>query len=228
MIRGVVLKGLMELYNREEIERLFSESRLISLLMNKYQLTPIEKTMNKNQVLVEEGEENEQVYFIKRGIVAFTQDENIFGFEKEEHFLGLETFLFNDIQPYTIVAMEKVEVLLFVKEEIMDILMGLQEGWLYLYLLNQAEQKRVQKSCLHLHLKGSNRSKKMLIDLAKNFGQLDGEAIVLPSCFSKKTVISYFGLSFNTGKTLLEKLQREGFLLQSNKAKQFRINKDYC
>lgn len=228
MIRGVELKGLMELYNREEIESLFNESRLISLLMNKYQLKPKEKTMNKSQILVEEGRENEQVYYIKRGIVGFTQDENIFGFEKEGHFLGLETFLFNDVQPYTIVAMEKMEVFIFVKEDIMDILMGLQEGWLYLYLLNQAEQKRVQKSCLHLHLKGSSRSKKMLIDLAKNFGTIEGQAIVLPGCFSKKTVISYFGLSFNTGKTLLEKLQREGFLLPSSKEKQFRINKEYC
>lgn len=228
LIRGVDLKGLMELYSKEEIDNLFSETRLINLLMDKYNLIPKKRIMTKNQILVEEGLENERVFYIKQGIVAFTRNESIFNFEQEGHFIGLETFLFNDIQPYTIVAMEKMEVLLFVKEEILDILMGLQEGWLYLYLLNKAEQQRIQKNCIHLHLKGNDRSRKMLADLANNFGKVEGDAIVLPKCFSKKIVISYLGLSFNTGKSLIEKLQREDFLLRPEKEKLFRVNKEFC
>ncbi|WP_036101978.1 hypothetical protein [Listeria riparia] len=43
------------------------------------------------------------------------KQDTFLSFSKEAHFVGLETFLFNDVQPYTVEAMEKLEVLVFKK-----------------------------------------------------------------------------------------------------------------
>ncbi|MBC2258656.1 cyclic nucleotide-binding domain-containing protein [Listeria booriae] len=220
------MNGLMELYEKKEVEQLFSEKKLINLLMNEHRLIPEEKKVNKKQIIMNEGEKNEYVFYIKQGIVAFKKQDTFLSFSKEAHFVGLETFLFNDVQPYTVEAMEKLEVLVFKKIEILDVLMAMQEGWLYLYLLNKEEKIKIQKSCSYLHLKGNHRSKKMLTELAKDFGISDGEAIILPKCFGKKCVTNYLGLSFNTGKALFEKFRREGFLLPPNQESAFRIHRD--
>ncbi|KGL43435.1 cyclic nucleotide-binding domain-containing protein [Listeria booriae] len=220
------MNGLMELYEKKEVEQLFNEKKLIDLLMNAHRVIPKEKKVNKNQVLMEEGEKNELVFYIKQGIVGFKKYDTFLNFSKEAHFVGLETFLFNDIQPYTVMALEKLEVLVFKKVEILDLLMAMQEGWLYLYLLNKEEKNKIQKSCSYLHLKGNQRSKKMLMELAKDFGISDGDAVALPKCFGKKCVTNYLGLSFNTGKSLFEKFRREGFLLPADQESFFRINKE--
>lgn len=210
---------LVELYDKNIIEKNFNSAVFLENLLLSNHIHPKELEIDKKQNLVESGVHNESIYFIRRGIVSSS-----LGFMGKGRFLGLDTLAMNDKPLYTIKTIEPCELYVFDKLEVMEYLFSLQEGWLFLYLIEKEERNLLLKNHSFLTLKGLERMEAVLIDLAQDFGVREDDMVILPKSFSKKLIAEYANLSVNTITILIKELKKEQFLKTKTANNLFYIN----
>ncbi|WP_088810172.1 MULTISPECIES: Crp/Fnr family transcriptional regulator [Listeria] len=216
---------MMGLYTKKEVYDYFNELQLKELLTSNLQGSMKKIRIDRSRVLLSKTE-NTKVYFILSGIVAARKDGNLLYFRGENRFIGLESILFSEDSELVTLNIGKVELIEFPKVEVLELLMGLQEGWLYCYLINKDLNQVLMRNYSNFQAKPYERSKQMLTDLAKEFGGSSELSVVLPKQFTLTILTNYLGISYVTMRKILEILRDENFIVDSGKRKEIRIQAD--
>ncbi len=216
---------MLELYTKKEVYHYFNELQLKELLMSNLQRTAKKICIERSRELLSK-KENTKVYFILSGIVAVKRDGNLLYFRGENHFIGLETILFSEKSEFVTSNIGRVELIEFSKVEVLELLMGLQEGWLYCYLINKDLNQLLMRNYSNFQAKPYERCKQMLTDLAKEFGSSSEPSAVLPKQFTLNLLTNYLGISYVTMRKVLEILRDENFIVESGRRKEIRIQTD--
>ncbi|MBC1417889.1 Crp/Fnr family transcriptional regulator [Listeria fleischmannii] len=217
------MQELMGLYTKKEVYKRFDEMNLMELLTNSLKVQMKHIHIENNQTLLSVND-NKKVYFILKGIVAAQKDDELLYFRGKNHFIGLESILFNEESELTMTSIGRVEVIEFSKAEIVEFLMGLQEGWLYCYLISKDLNHLLVRNYFNFQAKPYERSKIMLNDLAKEFGESSDEHVLLPKQFTLAILTNYLGISYVTMRKILETLRNENFIVRSDKQKEICIH----
>ncbi|EAD9208386.1 Crp/Fnr family transcriptional regulator, partial [Listeria monocytogenes] len=106
----------------------------------------------------------------------------------------------------------------FDKEDIICSIIGMQEGWLYLYLNNRNHENVLIEKCNLMRGNGESRLKDSLKQIGRYFGSEKEGALRIPKCFTKKIIANYSNLSVRSVTHLCRNLVESGFLAENSKS----------
>ncbi len=213
---------LANLYSKEEVTQLFNETALLEFLIKDSFIKSEAVEFANRQILVSD-KSDEKIYFIKDGLVSVTSEEQILFFLGPGHFIGLENIVFQDTTSFTFTSVGKVNVIEFNKNKVIEALMSLQEGWMFLYLINRNIEKIIVE---HLHFyqkKAKHRVEAMLRSLATEIKYTSEDYVFLPKALNHGLLINYMGISYVTFKKICRELKHEEFLIHKKRKGSFGI-----
>lgn len=180
---------------------------------------PYKKTrIPSNMILLTEDTINTKVYFIEKGIVSLEKNKNVISFLGSNQIAGLNDYFMAEANLYTARVIETITAYEFDKEDIICSIIGMQEGWLYLYLNNRNHENVLIEKCNLMRGNGENRLKESLEQLGRYFGNEKEGVLRIPKCFTKKIIANYSNLSVRSVTHLCRKLVEAGFLAENSKS----------
>ncbi|MBC1617893.1 Crp/Fnr family transcriptional regulator, partial [Listeria booriae] len=185
------MQGLIELYKNEEAQKIFSESNLLSLLVHELSISKEKKIYENNELVIQHTKSEETVCYIIDGAVSVEHEDAILYFMGKKRFLGLESLLFQAPSHLRIKARGTTEVWEFKKIEVMTLLMSLQEGWLYGYLITQNILNKILGNLQFMHVPPLERGQAMLRELVMELGQKQGDTYHLSKQFNYELLTNY-------------------------------------
>lgn len=186
----------------------------------------IKKTkISTNTILLTEDIINTKVYFIEKGIVSLEKEKNVVSFLGSNQIAGLNDYFMAEANVYTAKVIETVTAYEFDKQDIICSIIGMQEGWLYLYLNNRNHENVLIEKCNLMRGNGESRLRESLEQLGDFFGVEKEGVLRIPKCFTRKLIANYANLSVRSVTHLCGKLIETGFLAENSKS--FILLKNY-
>ncbi|KGL45583.1 hypothetical protein BMT55_12820 [Listeria newyorkensis] len=208
------MQSIIDLYDKKEIAELYNEQSLLNQLLQNPDIQK-KKILIKNKKIMISEEKKNKVYFILDGMIQANDKEKILYFRGKNHFIGLETMLFNGKTPLTMYSLGDGEVMEFEKLEIIQYIMSQQEGWFYLYMINQDLIELLMRNYKAFLLRPYQRCKLVLLDLAHEYDDKKQDYLVLPKQFTFLHLAEYLGISVVTIRRIFEKLMDEQFIIKT-------------
>ncbi|AIS60533.1 Crp/Fnr family transcriptional regulator [Listeria ivanovii] len=206
-----------DLYSKKVLEEEFGYKRFLQTLIDNK--IPYKKTkIANNTILLTEDTINSNVYFIEKGIVSLEKEKNVVSFLGANQIAGLNDYFMAEANVYTTRVIETVTAYEFAKEDIICSIIGMQEGWLYLYLNNRNHENVLIEKCNLMRGNGESRLKESLEQLGKFFGSEKEGVLRIPKCFTRKIIANYSNLSVRSVTHLCGKLIESGFLAENSKS----------
>lgn len=206
-----------DLYSKKILEEEFGYTCFLQTLIDNR--IPYKKTrIPSNMILLTEDTINTKVYFIEKGIVSLEKNKNVISFLGSNQIAGLNDYFMAEANLYTARVIETITAYEFDKEDIICSIIGMQEGWLYLYLNNRNHENVLIEKCNLMRGNGENRLKESLEQLGRYFGNEKEGVLRIPKCFTKKIIANYFNLSVRSVTHLCRKLVEAGFLAENSKS----------
>ncbi|WP_198493359.1 Crp/Fnr family transcriptional regulator [Listeria monocytogenes] len=206
-----------DLYSKKILEEEFGYTCFLQTLIDNR--IPYKKTrIPSNMILLTEDTINTKVYFIEKGIVSLEKNKNVISFLGSNQIAGLNDYFMAEANRYTARVIETITAYEFDKEDIICSIIGMQEGWLYLYLNNRNHENVLIEKCNLMRGNGENRLKESLEQLGRYFGNEKEGVLRIPKCFTKKIIANYSNLSVRSVTHLCRKLVEAGFLAENSKS----------
>ncbi|EAH0128760.1 Crp/Fnr family transcriptional regulator [Listeria monocytogenes] len=206
-----------DLYSKKILEEEFGYTCFLQTLIDNR--IPYKKTrIPSNMILLIEDTINTKVYFIEKGIVSLEKNKNVISFLGSNQIAGLNDYFMAEANLYTARVIETITAYEFDKEDIICSIIGMQEGWLYLYLNNRNHENVLIEKCNLMRGNGENRLKESLEQLGRYFGNEKEGVLRIPKCFTKKIIANYSNLSVRSVTHLCRKLVEAGFLAENSKS----------
>ncbi|MGJ6565655.1 Crp/Fnr family transcriptional regulator [Listeria monocytogenes] len=206
-----------DLYSKKILEEEFGYTCFLQTLIDNR--IPYKKTrIPSNMILLTEDTINTKVYFIEKGIVSLEKNKNVISFLGSNQIAGLNDYFMAEANLYTARVIETITAYEFDKEDIICSIIGMQEGWLYLYLNNRNHENVLIEKCNLMRGNGENRLKESLEQLGRYFGNEKEGVLRIPKCFTKKIIANYSNLSARSVTHLCRKLVESGFLAENSKS----------
>ncbi|ELU4975924.1 Crp/Fnr family transcriptional regulator [Listeria monocytogenes] len=206
-----------DLYSKKILEEEFGYICFLQTLIDNR--IPYKKTrIPSNMILLTEDTINTKVYFIEKGIVSLEKNKNVISFLGSNQIAGLNDYFMAEANLYTARVIETITAYEFDKEDIICSIIGMQEGWLYLYLNNRNHENVLIEKCNLMRGNGENRLKESLEQLGRYFGNEKEGVLRIPKCFTKKIIANYSNLSVRSVTHLCRKLVEAGFLAENSKS----------
>ncbi len=206
-----------DLYSKKILEEEFGYTCFLQTLIDNR--IPYKKTrIPSNMILLTEDTINTKVYFIEKGIVSLEKNKNVISFLGSNQIAGLNDYFMAEANLYTARVIETITAYEFDKEDIICSIIGMQEGWLYLYLNNRNHENVLIEKCNLMRGNGENRLKESLEQLGRYFGNEKKGVLRIPKCFTKKIIANYSNLSVRSVTHLCRKLVEAGFLAENSKS----------
>ncbi|PMQ68135.1 Crp/Fnr family transcriptional regulator [Listeria monocytogenes] len=206
-----------DLYSKKILEEEFGYTCFLQTLIDNR--IPYKKTrIPSNMILLTEDTINTKVYFIEKGIVSLEKNKNVISFLGSNQIAGLNDYFMAEANLYTARVVETITAYEFDKEDIICSIIGMQEGWLYLYLNNRNHENVLIEKCNLMRGNGENRLKESLEQLGRYFGNEKEGVLRIPKCFTKKIIANYSNLSVRSVTHLCRKLVEAGFLAENSKS----------
>ncbi|EAG2599746.1 Crp/Fnr family transcriptional regulator [Listeria monocytogenes] len=206
-----------DLYSKKILEEEFGYTCFLQTLIDNR--IPFKKTrIPSNMILLTEDTINTKVYFIEKGIVSLEKNKNVISFLGSNQIAGLNDYFMAEANLYTARVIETITAYEFDKEDIICSIIGMQEGWLYLYLNNRNHENVLIEKCNLMRGNGENRLKESLEQLGRYFGNEKEGVLRIPKCFTKKIIANYSNLSVRSVTHLCRKLVEAGFLAENSKS----------
>ncbi|ECJ9747882.1 Crp/Fnr family transcriptional regulator [Listeria monocytogenes] len=206
-----------DLYSKKILEEEFGYTCFLQTLIDNR--IPYKKTrIPSNMILLTEDTINTKVYFIEKGIVSLEKNKNVISFLGLNQIAGLNDYFMAEANLYTARVIETITAYEFDKEDIICSIIGMQEGWLYLYLNNRNHENVLIEKCNLVRGNGENRLKESLEQLGRYFGNEKEGVLRIPKCFTKKIIANYSNLSVRSVTHLCRKLVEAGFLAENSKS----------
>ncbi|EJU2899582.1 Crp/Fnr family transcriptional regulator [Listeria monocytogenes] len=206
-----------DLYSKKILEEEFGYTCFLQTLIDNR--IPYKKTrIPSNMILLTEDTINTKVYFIEKGIVSLEKNKNVISFLGSNQIAGLNDYFMAEANLYTARVIETITAYEFDKEDIICSIIGIQEGWLYLYLNNRNHENVLIEKCNLMRGNGENRLKESLEQLGRYFGNEKEGVLRIPKCFTKKIIANYSNLSVRSVTHLCRKLVEAGFLAENSKS----------
>lgn len=206
-----------DLYSKKILEEEFGYTCFLQTLIDNR--IPYKKTrIPSNMILLTEDTINTKVYFIEKGIVPLEKNKNVISFLGSNQIAGLNDYFMAEANLYTARVIETITAYEFDKEDIICSIIGMQEGWLYLYLNNRNHENVLIEKCNLMRGNGENRLKESLEQLGRYFGNEKEGVLRIPKCFTKKIIANYSNLSVRSVTHLCRKLVEAGFLAENSKS----------
>ncbi|EKQ8538015.1 Crp/Fnr family transcriptional regulator [Listeria monocytogenes] len=206
-----------DLYSKKILEEEFGYTCFLQTLIDNR--IPYKKTrIPSNMILLTEDTINTKVYFIEKGIVSLEKNKNVISFLGSNQIAGLNDYFMAETNLYTARVIETITAYEFDKEDIICSIIGMQEGWLYLYLNNRNHENVLIEKCNLMRGNGENRLKESLEQLGRYFGNEKEGVLRIPKCFTKKIIANYSNLSVRSVTHLCRKLVEAGFLAENSKS----------
>ncbi|EAF1707422.1 Crp/Fnr family transcriptional regulator [Listeria monocytogenes] len=206
-----------DLYSKKILEEEFGYTCFLQTLIDNR--IPYKKTrIPSNMILLTEDTINTKVYFIEKGIVSLEKNKNVISFLGSNQIAGLNDYFMAEANLYTARVIETITAYEFDKEDIICSIIGMQEGWLYLYLNNRNHENVLIEKCNLMRGNGENRLKESLDQLGRYFGNEKEGVLRIPKCFTKKIIANYSNLSVRSVTHLCRKLVEAGFLAENSKS----------
>lgn len=206
-----------DLYSKKILEEEFGYTCFLQTLIDNR--IPYKKTrIPNNMILLTEDTINTKVYFIEKGIVSLEKNKNVISFLGSNQIAGLNDYFMAEANLYTARVIETITAYEFDKEDIICSIIGMQEGWLYLYLNNRNHENVLIEKCNLMRGNGENRLKESLEQLGRYFGNEKEGVLRIPKCFTKKIIANYSNLSVRSVTHLCRKLVEAGFLAENSKS----------
>ncbi|MBV1264795.1 Crp/Fnr family transcriptional regulator [Listeria monocytogenes] len=206
-----------DLYSKKILEEEFGYTCFLQTLIDNR--IPYKKTrIPSNMILLTEDTINTKVYFIETGIVSLEKNKNVISFLGSNQIAGLNDYFMAEANLYTARVIETITAYEFDKEDIICSIIGMQEGWLYLYLNNRNHENVLIEKCNLMRGNGENRLKESLEQLGRYFGNEKEGVLRIPKCFTKKIIANYSNLSVRSVTHLCRKLVEAGFLAENSKS----------
>ncbi|MCE8089709.1 Crp/Fnr family transcriptional regulator [Listeria monocytogenes] len=206
-----------DLYSKKILEEEFGYTCFLQTLIDNR--IPYKKTrIPSNMILLTEDTINTKVYFIEKGIVSLEKNKNVISFLGSNQIAGLNDYFMAEANLYTARVIETITAYEFDKEDIICSIIGMQEGWIYLYLNNRNHENVLIEKCNLMRGNGENRLKESLEQLGRYFGNEKEGVLRIPKCFTKKIIANYSNLSVRSVTHLCRKLVEAGFLAENSKS----------
>ncbi|EAF5349378.1 Crp/Fnr family transcriptional regulator [Listeria monocytogenes] len=206
-----------DLYSKKILEEEFGYTCFLQTLIDNR--IPYKKTrIPSNMILLTKDTINTKVYFIEKGIVSLEKNKNVISFLGSNQIAGLNDYFMAEANLYTARVIETITAYEFDKEDIICSIIGMQEGWLYLYLNNRNHENVLIEKCNLMRGNGENRLKESLEQLGRYFGNEKEGVLRIPKCFTKKIIANYSNLSVRSVTHLCRKLVEAGFLAENSKS----------
>ncbi|HHT6154947.1 TPA: Crp/Fnr family transcriptional regulator [Listeria monocytogenes] len=206
-----------DLYSKKILEEEFGYTCFLQTLIDNR--IPYKKTrIPSNMILLTEDTINTKVYFIEKGLVSLEKNKNVISFLGSNQIAGLNDYFMAEANLYTARVIETITAYEFDKEDIICSIIGMQEGWLYLYLNNRNHENVLIEKCNLMRGNGENRLKESLEQLGRYFGNEKEGVLRIPKCFTKKIIANYSNLSVRSVTHLCRKLVEAGFLAENSKS----------
>ncbi|EOC5021016.1 TPA_asm: Crp/Fnr family transcriptional regulator [Listeria monocytogenes] len=206
-----------DLYSKKILEEEFGYTCFLQTLIDNR--IPYKKTrIPSNMILLTEDTINTKVYFIEKGIISLEKNKNVISFLGSNQIAGLNDYFMAEANLYTARVIETITAYEFDKEDIICSIIGMQEGWLYLYLNNRNHENVLIEKCNLMRGNGENRLKESLEQLGRYFGNEKEGVLRIPKCFTKKIIANYSNLSVRSVTHLCRKLVEAGFLAENSKS----------
>lgn len=206
-----------DLYSKKILEEEFGYTCFLQTLIDNR--IPYKKTrIPSNMILLTEDTINTKVYFIEKGIVSLEKNKNVISFLGSNQIAGLNDYFMAEANLYTARVIETITAYEFDKEDIICSIIGMQEGWLYLYLNNRNHENVLIEKCNLMRRNGENRLKESLEQLGDFFGIEKEGVLRIPKCFTRKIIANYSNLSVRSVTHLCGRLIESGFLADNSKS----------
>ncbi|EUJ42835.1 Crp/Fnr family transcriptional regulator [Listeria riparia] len=203
-----------KLFDKHVIGRQFNSCQLLKLLVgnNLYPINHEIIRVNKQDVILKEGNRHKYMYFIQSGLFSVAKEGRIKGFLKESEVIGMTNILVNEESSFTVTALTGSLLLRFTKEDVMLKLVHLQEGLFFLYNdIKIMNQYMIQRDLLQV-TDAKDRIKVNIAYLGKLYGKEDKHHIILPKVFTKKIISNFVNVTSTTVYKICRELEEEGFL----------------
>ncbi|WP_239257337.1 cyclic nucleotide-binding domain-containing protein [Listeria ilorinensis] len=150
------MDNMHKLYNTKDVHKEFHPQRLVQLLA-KSSLSANTLEIEKGTKMIEENHLADKVYFVMKGVVGIEKESEIYAYLPQGNFLGLENMVSSEPPFFTFYACTKLEVRVFLREEVRQYLGYLQEGWLFLYAQVQTMRDYIRDCRLIKREKGDRK-----------------------------------------------------------------------
>lgn len=201
---------ISELYGEREIQTIFCESQLISILTEKEDIKYKRKVFKKGEYFNTGNRiENAKVYYILKGIISVENTTNILYFTGPKHFVGLEHFMLNSPLSMELNPLSSVTLLEFEKEDILFFLMGLQEGWLYNCVINHNIMVKLMKNNKNLRLCPVLRGVELVKELLPEFSEIGPDITIVSKFLTYKILRKYLNIGYTAMERVVKALEEE-------------------
>ncbi|MBA3925496.1 Crp/Fnr family transcriptional regulator [Listeria rustica] len=202
---------LVELYSHRVIRQRFNyDNFLDTLLENRVPYT--KKMIPKQTILIKEREADSLVYFIESGIVSLERDEQVISFLGDKQIAGLSNTFIIEESLYTFRALERCSVYAFARDAVVELLLSMQEGWIYLYMNHMNHDGFLIEQCLMMREPSEIRLKGCLTELLGRYAVSDGKNQMLAKCFTKKVISNYANVSTKTMTQIWKSWSDQGYI----------------
>lgn len=175
--------------------------------------------MPENTELYSENILSDHIHFLEKGVVAYEYEDQIISFSSGDDIVGMNDIFLPKASNYTVRTITKTIIYTFSKQSVLESLLNMQEGWLFLYLNNQNYNILIAEKYMLMRQIGKVRLKNILTDIAQKYGYRDENGIKIPGYFTRKDIANYANLSMNSMSQICKILENEKFCVI--KSKQF-------
>lgn len=218
-----MISEIEDLYSMENVEVAFNQQNLIELLLQSPRVDYEYRKLRKRSSL--DPVKTNEVYFLSTGAIVTTHEEFPVGIKKDGEFIGLDTIILQSDSTYHYHTLVECEVIVFRKEDVLMELFSHQEGWLFLVLEMQKQNRLLINRSLSMRGNSISILSATFLELASRFGMKHNDAYILPRYFSKKFIAEYSGLSTSSVTKTEVILKKEGFIEFSDKVYVVHLNK---
>ncbi|WP_430536693.1 cyclic nucleotide-binding domain-containing protein [Listeria rocourtiae] len=199
-----------ELYDEKEIQSVFCESQLIRFLTETENIRYKRKEFKKGQYLNTGNHvEDSKVYYIVEGVISIENETDILYFIGPGHFVGLEHFMFHSPLPIESKSLSNITLLEFEKEDILFLLMSLQEGWLYNYVINHNIMTKLMGINKNLRLRPVSRGVELVKELLPEFSKVESGVTIVSEFLTYTVLRKYLRIGYTAMESVVEILEKE-------------------
>ncbi|KGL39072.1 Crp/Fnr family transcriptional regulator [Listeria sp. SHR_NRA_18] len=211
------IKSLKEIHLEKMEQGKFDYDHFLKFLLT-HRIPYKQRTLKRNTHISIENQPFKHIYFIESGVISCNRDKNIIGFLGEKNIVGLSNPYTNDNSFYTMKVLQPTTVYEFDRADMLTMLLGFQEGWLFLYANNHKKEEMLFNKTLLLQEAAEHRLLVLLKEVARLFGEYRDGILVIPNYFSKTLLANYANLSTKTFTILCNEWTETGELVFDNES----------
>ncbi len=202
---------LKELYKNEAILEEFSDTKLLTSLLLDRQLSKKEVSVKKFDVL-DPQQTRGTIYFVMSGGLIEVTENKFTYLVSEGEFINLNDGIMKKNAGIQLNVIESAKLLTFERSEVLNHLLNIQEGWMFLLVQERRKTDLILKGCRILQEKGVRRLELALNYLAKSNGSFQNAGYLLPKSITIDFLTRYANLSHSSVKYFIGLLKDEGKL----------------